>query len=85
MDISPELKDEFREALNLEGDFWLKLTIKEGNIVAKPVASKVKKFNKLEWRNKLLSLKTEWFGEKEIKEIHKNRIDLEKRISKNTI
>jgi|SRR3989344_9294147 len=37
------------------------------------------------YRKKLLSLKTEWFGEIEIKEMQQNRREIEERLSKNKI
>lgn len=65
-----------REAVGLGEDFWLKVTVDQGKIIAEPVKSEG---NSQEYLQRLLSIKGEWFSESELAE---NRQEIEKRLKK---
>ncbi|OGE06208.1 hypothetical protein A3I53_00625 [Candidatus Curtissbacteria bacterium RIFCSPLOWO2_02_FULL_40_13b] len=67
---------EFRKAIGVRDNFWLKLTIKGGKIVAEPVE---KEKNKKAYSQKLLAIKGQWFSPSEFQEA---RRAVEKRLEK---
>ena len=67
---------EFREVFGMTEEFWLRLYIEEGKIIAEPVE---REKNKKEYREKLLKIKGKWFS---ADEIIKNRQRVEKQIAK---
>ncbi|OGG03854.1 hypothetical protein A2W14_04915 [Candidatus Gottesmanbacteria bacterium RBG_16_37_8] len=67
---------EFREVFGMTDEFWLRLYIKEGKIIAEPVE---REKNKKEYRDKLLKIKGKWLS---LHEIIKNRQQVEKQIAK---
>ncbi|KKQ73750.1 MAG: hypothetical protein US96_C0054G0012 [Candidatus Woesebacteria bacterium GW2011_GWB1_38_5b] len=77
---------EIRDELGLGDSFWLKIFPKNGKIIAKPInKSNKKKISVDEWREKLLTMDTSWFTEKDVEQIRKNREQIEKRIRKNQL
>lgn len=67
---------EFREVFGMTEEFWLRLYIAEGKIIAEPVE---REKNKKEYSDKLLKIKGKWFS---IDDIIKNRQQVEKQIAK---
>jgi bifunctional DNA-binding transcriptional regulator/antitoxin component of YhaV-PrlF toxin-antitoxin module len=59
---------EFREVFGMSGEFWLKLYIDRGRIVAEPFKDQNATAEKKDWAEKLLKMKGNWFKEGEIKE-----------------
>lgn len=59
---------QLREALGMTHDFWLKLFVQNGKIIAEPVA---KTETNQAYRKGLLNIKGEWFSEKEYRESRK--------------
>ena len=55
-----------RETLGITNEFWLKLYIQNGKIIAEPVE---KEKNKAEYAKRMLSIKGKWFSEEEHKKI----------------
>jgi len=72
---------EFREALNLEGDFWLKLSLTGKKITAEPAEKAKRPKAKTNYREKLLKIKGGWFSEKEWL---KTRKEVEERLKLNS-
>lgn len=70
---------ELRDVLGIMGEFWLKLYIQNGKIIAEPVEKEV---NQSEYLKTLLSIKGKWVSEDEIK---KNRTTVEKQIKKRAL
>lgn len=68
-----------REKLGLTDEFWLKLDIEEGKIIAEPVK---KEIDKEEWKKKLLQI-----GQIDIdpKEIARNRQQVERQLKKRAL
>ena len=66
---------EFRDMFGISDNFWLKLYINDGKIIAEPVE---KKNNKEVYRQKLLNIKEVWDLEPEIKG---NKEQVEKQIA----
>lgn len=46
---------EFREAFGIGDDFWLKLSVDKGKLIAEPIKEE-KKMSKAEWRKWLLTV-----------------------------
>lgn len=67
---------EMREVLGMEPEFWLKVHIEGGKIVAEPVEQKK---DKAAYRRKLLSIKGDWIDPEEIA---RNRKQVEEQIRK---
>lgn len=65
---------DIREEIGVENDFWLKLSIHNGKIIAEPVETGE---NKTSWRKKLLQIGSISFDAQELK---KNREQVEKQI-----
>ena len=65
---------EVREVLGIGDEFWLKLSIENGKIVAEPVESEK---DKTSFAKQLLAIKGDWFNPDEIME---NREQLEKQL-----
>ena len=65
-----------REELGIGDDFWLKLAVENGRIVAEPVG---KAFNADEYLKKVLSITGKGFDPEEI---NKNRKEVEKQLAK---
>ena len=63
-----------RNAVGLKDDFWLKLSIEEGKIVAEPVEEEKSTQGYLQ---KLLTVKGDWFSKEELEV---NRAEVEKRL-----
>jgi bifunctional DNA-binding transcriptional regulator/antitoxin component of YhaV-PrlF toxin-antitoxin module len=70
---------EFRDAFGIKDDFWLKLYIESGKIIAEPVE---KERDQSDYLKKLLGIKGGWISEKEIK---KNREVVERKLKKRTL
>ncbi len=68
-----------REALGIGDDFWLKLYVDNGKIVAEPVE---KDKNQSDYLKRLLSIKGGWMSEDEIK---KNRTAVEKQLKERAL
>ena len=68
-----------REALGIGDDFWLKLYVDNGKIVAEPVE---KDKNQSDYLKRLLSIKGWWMSEDEIK---KNRTAVEKQLKERAL
>ena len=66
----------FRDAFGIKEEFWLKLSLAEGKMIAELVE---KENDKKEYAKNLLSVKGEWLSEKEIEE---NRAEVEKRMQR---
>jgi len=71
---------EFRQALGMGDEAWLKLYLENSRIIAEPVEEK--KMSREEWRKKLLTLKTTWFDEDAEAEIYKNRQEIEEKLKR---
>lgn len=68
----------FRDELNLDSVFWLKMFIDDQNrIVAEPIT---KTTSKSDYLNSLLTIKGDWIDENDYKEVRKK---INKRLSKN--
>lgn len=65
---------EIREALGIVNEFWLKLSLENGKIIAEPVEQER---NASAYAQKLLSIKGSWINPQEIA---KNRKQIEKQI-----
>lgn len=72
---------EVREALGIVDEFWLKLYIQNGRIIAEPIEDEAK-VNKEEYLKKIMSIKRSWDLTNEIK---RNREQVEKRLKKNAL
>ena len=59
---------EFRKAIGVRDNFWLKLTIKSGKIVAEPVE---REKDKKAYSQKLMTIKGKWFSLNEFREARK--------------
>lgn len=70
---------EFRNAFGIRNEFWLKLYIESGKLIAEPVE---KERNQSDYLKKLLAIKGGWISEDEIK---KNRAAVEKQLKKQTL
>lgn len=74
---------EVRDALGMISEFWLKIYIQDGKIIAEPVEQDKKIQNsskkKAEYAQKLLNIKGDWFDPLKIK---RNRAQIEKQIRK---
>lgn len=70
---------EFRDTFGIKHDFWLKLYIESGKLIAEPVE---KEKNQSDYLKKLLSIKGGWLSEDEIK---KNRAAVEKQLKERTL
>lgn len=68
----------FRDELNLDSVFWLKLMIdNQKRIIAEPVGQLI---NKSDYLNTLTTVDGSWF---DVKDYNKTRSDIKKRINKN--
>lgn len=70
---------EVRDLLGIQDEFWLKVWTEEGKIIAEPIE---KTTDKTTWRKKLLQM-PELFVNQD--EIQRNRLQLEKQISKRSL
>lgn len=70
---------DFRDFLGMDHEFWLKLYIDHGRIIAEPMQSKVDKKSKETYRKTLRSIKVTLDLEPEIM---KNRKQIEERLQK---
>lgn len=70
---------EFRDTFGITKEFWLKLYIEDGKIIAEPVE---KKIDKTSYIQKLLTIKGDWF---DLEEFKKNRDDIEKQLKKRVL
>lgn len=70
---------EFRDLFGLINDFWLKLYIDRGRIIAEPIEKTV---DKTMYAKSLLAIKGNWIN---TQEITRNRKDIEKNLAKHTI
>lgn len=70
------LPKQIRDYLGIGEEFWLRLYVKDGKIIAEPIPEEK---DKDEYAKKLLNMKTDWF---DIKEFKKNRKQIEKQIKK---
>lgn len=70
---------EFRDTFGIKHDFWLKLYVESGKLIAEPVE---KEGNQPDYLKKLLSIKGGWISKKEIK---KNREAVEKQLKKRAL
>lgn len=66
---------EFRDAFGIAKEFWLKLYVQNGKIIAEPVEETI---SKSAYSKKLLSIKGGWLNPKEVK---KNREQIDKQIN----
>jgi len=71
---------EIREELAIGDDFWLRIYVSQGKIVAEPVE---KKKDLPHYVENLLNLDTSWFSQKDDQNYQKNRIQLAKRLERN--
>jgi bifunctional DNA-binding transcriptional regulator/antitoxin component of YhaV-PrlF toxin-antitoxin module len=65
---------EFRDLFGIGDEFWLKLSIQDGKLIAEPVANEG---TKKDYARQLLQIKGEWFSENEylsMREAVKKRI-----------
>lgn len=62
------LPKQIRDSLGIGEDFWLKLYVDNGKIIAEPVQKEKKK---LDYKKILLSIKGDWFSEDDYKNIRK--------------
>lgn len=69
---------EYREFFGVGDDFWLKMQINNGRIIAEPVDVDRKK-DKERYKKTLLSIKGDWFSYKDYK---RNRAQVEKRLKR---
>lgn len=67
---------EIRDTLGIVNEFWLKLQVQNGKIIAEPVE---KTSTNEEYRKNLLSIKGKWFTQKQHNKIVK---EIEDRITK---
>lgn len=70
---------DLRDALGIVNEFWLKLSIQNGKIIAEPVE---KEKDKSDYAKRLLSIKGDWLNSNEIK---KNRVHIEKQIKQRLV
>ncbi|MBI4067679.1 AbrB/MazE/SpoVT family DNA-binding domain-containing protein [Candidatus Gottesmanbacteria bacterium] len=70
---------EFREKVGMEDEFWLKLYLQDGKIIAEPAE---KQKTKEDYKKKLLKLKSINFDTKQLK---RNRDQIEKQITKRAV
>lgn len=70
---------EVRDLLGIQDEFWLKVWTEEGRIIAEPIEETT---NKTTWRKKLLQM-PELFVNQD--EIQRNRLQLERQISKRSL
>ena len=70
---------DIRDWLGISEEFWLKLSVQEGKIIAEPAEEKT---NKSVYAKKLLKLKGDWLN---LAEIEKNRNQIETQINKRTV
>ncbi len=70
---------EFRNAFGIVNEFWLKLYIQNGRIIAEPVENEK---NASEYLQKLQSIKGEWFSSKDYE---KTRREVEKRMHQSSV
>ncbi len=70
---------EFRDALGIVNEFWLKLYVENGKIIAEPIEEKN---NREAWRKMLLQMPQLII---DIDEIQRNRKQLEKQIKKRSL
>lgn len=70
---------EFRDTFGIAKEFWLKLSLENGRIIAEPV-EKVR--SKTTYTQKLLTIKGDWFSAKEMK---KNREGIERQLAERTL
>lgn len=68
-----------RKALGLNGNFWLKVYLEKGKIIAEPVETEETMPSQEEYLQKLMKIKGDWFDEKEFQETRK---EMDKRIDK---
>ncbi len=66
---------EFREFFGIGDEFWLKLQINDGKLIAEPVEKKGSEKEKAAYRKKLLAIKADWFDENDYKAIRKENED----------
>lgn len=66
---------DIRDALGIGDDFWLKVLVDDGKIIAEPTEQNddEKEIDKKreEYKKKLLTLKTDWFDENDYKTMRK--------------
>jgi AbrB family looped-hinge helix DNA binding protein len=66
---------DIRDALGIGEDFWLKVLVDNGKIIAEPTEQiedeKESEKKREEYRKKLLTLKTDWFDENDYKKMRK--------------
>lgn len=67
---------DIRDWLGISEEFWLKLSVQDGKIIAEPTEVKN---NKSAYATKLLKIKGDWLKPKEIKA---NRSQIEKQLKK---
>lgn len=70
---------DFRDVFGMTDDFWLKLYVDNGKIIAEPVE---KEKNQSDYLKKLLSIKGGWISKNEIK---KNRAAVEKQLKERAL
>ena len=70
---------EFRQTFGMTDEFWLRLYIDEGKIIAEPIE---REKDKKEYKVKLLEIKGRWFSDAE--QI-RNRQQVEKQIAKRSL
>lgn len=70
-----------RDSIGLSSDFWLKVTVDDGKIIAEPIEEKKDK-NKLLWRKNLLKMKS---IDIDLNEIKRNREEIENRLRKQSL
>jgi AbrB family looped-hinge helix DNA binding protein len=70
---------EVRDLFGLVGDFWLRLSVVDGKMIIEPLE---KNQDKAFYTKSLLSIKGDWLH---VDEIKKNREEVEKQLTKNTL
>lgn len=70
---------DLRDALGIVNEFWLKLYIQNGKIIAEPVEQEK---NKADYAKKLLNIKGDWFNSDEAR---RNREQVEKQMDERAL
>lgn len=70
-----------RDAIGLSSDFWLKVSVDSGKIIAEPVDEGSEK-NKQKWKKSLLKMKP---IDIDLAEIKRNRQEIEDRLQKQSL
>ncbi len=70
---------DIRDTLGIVNEFWLKLYVQDGKIIAEPIEQKK---NKTDYAQKLLNIRGNWFDPSEIEA---NRGQIERQLTKRSL